>query len=727
MKQRRILCLLLVLALFVTQLPQLGLTAYATVYLVDIDRVEYEVLEDHAWIRSAHRASGEITIPATVLDKPVTYAGEEAFRDNRHITAVTFPEGLVEIREACFSNCRNLERVTLPQTLQRIGKKAFLSCESLMSLTVPESVTECTDAFEDSGISIIYGHSDAVEEAARMAGVCYIDTVTGEEIGALDQTIDGVLYFVEPDHAEIACGKNAQGALTVPQTVGGVPVTKARASAFYNNIKLTSIQLPEGLTEIGDSAFYRCTALKSLYLPESVRRIGEDAFCGCWDIESFHIPLALEEIGARAFADCGGIRLIYLSPSFEPDGLYGLYGEGSVADISGYYSLGAPYYVYWPGTRAAQYVRDLTEKYPDTKSFALPTKGLLYLSDRAVYRRDGDHVTLLLAPTDVHREISTVVDPYIAGLPVTHIAKDAFQRMGYREENYQLVILPPTVTTIESGALERINISYTYIPESVTSIADDAFPKDASKCLILGQKKTTAYRFANKHNIAFQEASVRFLPFEDVSESAWYYSSVFYAYYNGLMSGESSKKFSPGKNMSRAMLVQVLYNISGYETESYGFTDVPTDAWYAKAVDWAAQNGIVAGTSETTFSPNAPVTREQAATILCRYAKKLGFSLEIRDDALSGFRDGKQVSDFALEGMRWAVSNGLIQGTSSRRLSPQGKATRAEVAAILMRFIRLLLSQEDTESRGMQGILLPIENNRTPLVFGCFFDCYSPL
>ena len=177
------------------------------------------------------------------------------------------------------------------------------------------------------------------------------------------------------------------------------------------------------------------------------------------------------------------------------------------------------------------------------------------------------------------------------------------------------------------------------------------------------------------------------LPFTDVSTSDWFYDDVKFVYENGLFSGTDSRSFSPSASMTRAMLVTVLYRLEGEPAVAgrSSFADVRSGAYYEKAVIWAAANGIVTGTSSTSFSPDAKVTREQLAAILYRYAqyKKLDTSASTK---LSSFSDAGEVSGYANAALGWAVAERLVNGASGK-LMPKGYATRAQVAAIFHRFV----------------------------------------
>lgn len=177
------------------------------------------------------------------------------------------------------------------------------------------------------------------------------------------------------------------------------------------------------------------------------------------------------------------------------------------------------------------------------------------------------------------------------------------------------------------------------------------------------------------------------LPFTDVRETDWFYDDVVFAYENGLFSGTTATTFSPYAPMTRAMLVTVLYRLEGEPavTGRSGFSDVTIGSYYEAAVTWAADNGIVNGTSATTFSPSENVTREQMAAILCRYAqyKQYGTSASA---SLSAFSDAAAVSTYAKAPLSWAVAEKLVNGTDGKLL-PRASATRAQVAAILHRFV----------------------------------------
>ena len=174
--------------------------------------------------------------------------------------------------------------------------------------------------------------------------------------------------------------------------------------------------------------------------------------------------------------------------------------------------------------------------------------------------------------------------------------------------------------------------------------------------------------------------------YTDVAGSAWYASAVEYVSENGIMSGFTDGTFQPQGELSRAQLCQIIYNLEGAPASSGEsvFSDVTASNWYAPAVLWCYENGIVTGRTETAFDPNVSITRQDVAVILYRYADYLGIETEAGD--LSAFADASSVSSYAAQAMSWAVGSGLITGVTDTTLVPRGTAARAQIAAIMMRF-----------------------------------------
>lgn len=191
------------------------------------------------------------------------------------------------------------------------------------------------------------------------------------------------------------------------------------------------------------------------------------------------------------------------------------------------------------------------------------------------------------------------------------------------------------------------------------------------------------------YNVEFFSVTETAMPFKDVPTNAWYYSAVKYCYDNRIMSGTSATTFEPNTVCSREMLVTILYNAIGKPvvTEENPFKDVEKDKWYTKAVTWAAKTGITNGRRKDWFGIGENVTREQVAQFLYNYAEYRGYDMSGGGD-LSRFSDANKVSSWALTAMKWANNNGIINGKSGGKLDPQGAATRAEIAQMMMTFMK---------------------------------------
>ncbi|MBQ8080073.1 MAG: leucine-rich repeat protein, partial [Oscillospiraceae bacterium] len=408
------------------------------------------------------------------------------------------------------------------------------------------------------------------------------------------QTIDGVTYELHADYAVLINGKQAKGDLVLPAEVDGRPLERIEIWAFQSNTALTSVVIPDTVTQIGGSAFEQCESLESISfgdgieilpngvcdycfslhtvrLPAALKEIGDDAFSFCFALEELTLPASLrrigrsafsstrirqllfpaglEEIGSSAFYDTP-LGMVYLSPSFRYDALTSM---GSTTESVR--SLGAYiYHVYHHGTAAETYVNKLKAQDGDANvySYALPDTGQLYMTASGVYQLEKGEMTLLLYPA----MLSTapfLVDSYVNGVPVTSVGPNAF-RESHNHGGDRIIILPPTVTTISEYAFSDIkNGLVVHIPSSVTSIHETAFD-GLEYIVIYGVPGSEAERFAKRHGIRFETDVSGVLPFTDVKPAAWYYGSVVYAYYNGLMNGVSRTRFAPGQSMSRAML-----------------------------------------------------------------------------------------------------------------------------------------------------------------------------
>ena len=179
------------------------------------------------------------------------------------------------------------------------------------------------------------------------------------------------------------------------------------------------------------------------------------------------------------------------------------------------------------------------------------------------------------------------------------------------------------------------------------------------------------------------------LTFRDVNKSDWFFDAVNYMSENGIMKGVSDDEFAPGETLTRAMFVTLLYRLEK-EPEATGasFTDVSDKDWFSKAVLWAYENKIVSGVSETEFAPDVALSRQDAATILYRYAKFKGFDVSVGENTnILSYEDFEKIGEYAVPALSFTAGSGIMKGRTEKTINPDGTATRAEAAAIFMRFI----------------------------------------
>lgn len=427
--------------------------------------------------------------------------------------------------------------------------------------------------------------------------------------------------------------RNVSGILTISGT-GNMDDFDFNDSVWGTNLKRVVIEW--GVSSIGSYAFNDCNQLTSITIPSTVNHIGNKAFNGCAGLQT------IGPIGTGSNIKLGQMNKI--------DDFYGCTSLIKVI---------LPDSVKTLGSEAFCSCTNLTN---------------IYIPESVTSIGDYSFYNCL--------KLSEITIPN----SVTNIGYKAFSYC----ESLTNIIIPDNVVNIGEKAFEGCSkLKSITIPKSLTSISDDLFIKcnDLRDVYYLDSvevwEKKNAFEFNDKVTIHFMDGS---FPFTDVPADAWYYNVVKECYEKGLISGTSATTFSPMEPMTRAMVVMVLWEIEGRPsvTDIDSFRDVSSDQTYAIPVCWAVKCRIVHGYGDGTFKPNAPVTREQLCVIVSNYSQYKGI-YKAGTKNLDTYLDSSQISLWAMSGMKWAVSNGIINGNTAGYLNPKKSATRAEGAAMLLR------------------------------------------
>ena len=524
-----------------------------------------------------------------------------------------------------------LKEVAIPEGITYIPFALFGFCYNLERVTLPSTLkTIDVGAFQYCG---------SLQRIAIPAKVSAIDSTAFSGCTGLMQ--------IEVDPANRTYCSDADGALytkdkaTLVAFPGGrsgsytvAAATRTIAHDAFSNSALSSITLPDRLSTIEYSAFKYCSALAGLIIPAGVTELQTPICFGCEKLSGIWVDVANKHYANDA------VGVLY-SKDFSvllecPDGLTGKY---TVRDGTSRIDFGA-----FDGSA-------LTE-------VALPD---------SVAVIDG-------FAFDGCTGLNEIVIP--AG--VKEIGGCAFYDCKNLKAVYFLGNAPETVG--------EYAFQMYYYDDATDTSSDINIPGLTLYYLEGASGWTSPTWGAEAYPTAVWKPSGYF----DVKPGSWYEQSVQYATEHGLMNGTGSNTFEPESTMTRAMLVTVLWRYANAPKPGANpFTDVPNGKWYTDAVAWAAENGVVNGVGDGKFEPDGSVTREQMATILYRYAQKVGIDTS-KHTELSAFPDASRVSAYARASMQWIVAEGVIGGSRENGqdwLNPQGNATRAEVATILMRFI----------------------------------------
>lgn len=335
-----------------------------------------------------------------------------------------------------------------------------------------------------------------------------------------------------------------------------------------------------------------------------------------------------------------------------------------------------------PSSHGDVWVNDRYANYGEyVKIYVDPDTGY-YLSNLTVTTVNGSNI-------DVWRVESNV---YEFKMPADRVVVDA--DFAYTPSEYRVYIANTEHGTVSVDTRYAEEGEWVYItvnPDAGYRLSDLTVTRPSGNTVKVEHVRGNVFRFAMPGvRVTVDAEFVRTtMPFTDVSRGQWFYDAVSFVYWRDLMDGVTSTQFAPDATTTRAMVVQILYRMAGSPTVrgSSPFYDVSNGAWYADAVIWAEANDIVNGMTTTTFAPNTAVTREQLATMLYRYAQYRHYNTSAGANTnILSYYDANRISEYAFSALQWACGEGVMDGTGTGYLSPQGQATRAQLAAMLMRF-----------------------------------------
>ena len=335
-----------------------------------------------------------------------------------------------------------------------------------------------------------------------------------------------------------------------------------------------------------------------------------------------------------------------------------------------------------PSSHGDVWVNDRYANYGEyVKIYVDPDTGY-YLSNLTVTTVNGSNI-------DVWRVESNV---YEFKMPADRVVVDA--DFAYTPSEYRVYIANTEHGTVSVDTRYAEEGEWVYItvnPNAGYRLSDLTVTRPSGNTVKVEHVRGNVFRFAMPGvRVTVDAEFVRTtMPFTDVSRGQWFYDAVSFVYWRDIMDGVTSTQFAPDATTTRAMVVQILYRMAGSPTVrgSSPFYDVSNGAWYADAVIWAEANDIVNGMTTTTFAPNTAVTREQLATMLYRYAQYRHYNTSAGANTnILSYYDANRISEYAFSALQWACGEGVMDGTGTGYLSPQGQATRAQLAAMLMRF-----------------------------------------
>lgn len=643
-------------------------------------------------------AATQITLPESV-----TSIGRYGIALCSKLNGISLPKAVTAIGDFGLAG-NSFTAVSLPDGLQSLGRGAFDACASLSGMTLPAAITAVP--------------AKCFDDCTKLLTVDYKGEVTA--IG--ERAFEGCKSLTKAP---------------IPETV-----TELGASAFNGCVALTDVTLPGGVTAVPDACFQDCTALADMKLPTTVTSVGHNAFTGCKalkDVRCYGAPPTVQPGGAAEHSFEPGIVTIHYNPAMnwtlDADGTWQGYKVSSKGAClhTGYGTTETTV----PATCGADgRIDTVCANCGDViATEVIPATGA----------HTWDNGTVTTEPTETTPGVRTFTCAVCGAtktevIPATGAHTFVFTKNiapSCTEAGYDLY------TCSGCGATEQRNVKpalgHKWDSGTVTAEPTEKAPGTMTyTCTVCGQTKTEVIPATGPHTHVWDEGTVTVAPtettpgvrtytctvcgqtrteiipatgsavcpggaacpsfrFRDVpAPSNWAHEGIDYCVRHGLMSGFDATTFSPDTVSTRAQIVMILYNLSG-DTTDYSkyyvpFTDVKPGTWYYNAVAWGYDKDIVAGMTPTTFAPDGLITREQMAVLLYGYTEKYAPAYLGGAASLNGFPDAASVSNWAYAAMSWAVGNGLISGIASNGadyLAPSGGATRAQIAAIMMRYCRL--------------------------------------
>ena len=552
------------------------------------------------------------------------------FKLEGELKKVVIKDGITNVSDYALFFLPAATQVTLPDSVTSIGRYGIAMCSKLTGLSIPKGVTGIGDfGLAGNGLTAI-----TLPDGLQSLGRGAFDSCASLTNTTLPAAITAV-----PGKCFADCTKllNVKYAGTVT-AIGDL--------AFESCKALTAAPIPETVTAIGASAFTGCTALTDVTIPAGVSTIPEDCFRGCTALADVDLPGTVTSVGHNAFTDCTAlkdVRCYGAAPAVEPGNSEAHSFEPATVTIH-----------YNP---AMNWTLDADGKW---QGYTVSDKGACLHTDYGTTER-----TMPATCGEAGR--------------VDTICSNCGEVISTRE-------LPPTGAHVWDNGV-------------VTTAPTETTPGVRTfTCTVCDQTRTEAIPATGASTCTGGPSCPSYGLHDVAGPDYWAHKGIDYCVRNRLMSGVGAGAFSPDTACTRAQIVKILYNRSGNQTDySYyylPFTDVAPGAWYYNAVAWAYYNDVTSGTSATMFTPNAAITRQQLVTFLYRYTVKYAPEFTGNAAPISTFPDAGSVANWAYAAMSWAVGNGLIKGNAHDNgpdyLDPNGSATRAQTATIIMRYCQLI-------------------------------------